>query len=173
MISSKVHFDNKKFRTVILYLIAHSPSQTIEGKKKLAKLLYFVDFNFFEAFEKPFTGATYRALPMGPVPQELDKALSELENKEIKIKKKPIGLANDLTVFSLNAELKDVSFDNLSKEEIQVLDKVIGDYGKLAGKVLEDLTHSEAPYNAVAPGEYMPYELSFYRGKTMKDLIGK
>lgn len=168
----KVSFNAQKFSEAILYLLAHAPNGTIEGKKKLAKLLYFVDFNFFEAFEKPFTGATYRALPMGPVPQELDAILTALEGKEIEIKKKSIGLANDMVIYSLNAKPSKLTFKTLSDDEKKVLDKVARDYGRLNGKTLEHVTHSEAPYNAVVSGEYIPYELAFYRGKTMRELVG-
>jgi len=171
--TNEIHFNEKKFKEAILYLLARSPGKKIEGKKKLAKLLYFVDFNFFEAFEKPFTGATYRALPMGPVPEELDKTLTSLENKEIKVKKESIGLENDLLIYSLNVEPKKLSFETLTDEEKKVLDKVVHDYGNLSGKILGEITHSEAPYNAVAPGEYIPYELSFYRGKTKEELVGR
>src|SRR3989338_321190 len=172
MSPKKIRFDVKKFREVILYLLAHSPNRTIEGKKKLSKLIYFVDFNFFEAFEKPFTGATYRAMTMGPVPQELDSVLTTLEGKEINIKKKSIGLKNDLIVYSLNEKPGKLVFEILSDKEKKVLDKVIRDYGRLNGKMLENITHSEAPYNAVAPGEHIPYELAFYRGKTLEELVG-
>lgn len=170
--NKKANFNNKKFREVILYLLAHSPDKTIEGKKKLAKLLYFVDFNFFEAFEKPLTGATYRALPMGPVPQELDATLAALEGKKIDIKKKSIGLPNDMVIYTLNENLAELTFETLTDEEKKVLNKVVSDYGHLSGKVLENITHGEAPYNAVAEGEYIPYELSFYRGKTLEELVG-
>jgi uncharacterized phage-associated protein len=172
MDTKKTNFNNRKFRGAILYLLANSSGATIEGKKKLAKLLYFADFNFFEAFEKPFTGATYRALPMGPVPQELDAALAELEGREIKIKRKSIGLQNDMVVYSLNTKPEELVFDFLTEQEKKVLDKVVRDYGKLNGKTLENITHSEAPYNAVAPGEHIPYELAFYRGKTAEELLG-
>lgn len=172
MVTTKISFNNKKFKEAILYILLHSPDHTIEGKKKLAKLLYFCDFNFFEAFEKPFTGATYRALQMGPVPQELDEALSELSGKEIRINKKSIGLPNDMIVYTLN-DSENLLFENLTNDEKKVLDKVSKDYTSLNGKDLENLTHSEAPYNAVAQGEYIPYELSFYRGKTLEELVGK
>ena len=79
MNSKKIKFNGKKFKEAILFLLSQSPNQTIEGKKKLAKLLYFGDFNFFEIYEKPVTGATYRALPMGPVPDELEKTLKEMK----------------------------------------------------------------------------------------------
>jgi len=167
-----IKFNEKKFKEAILFLLSQSPIHTIEGKKKLAKLLYFADFNYFEAYEQPLTGASYRALPMGPVPDELEKMLKELKGKEVSVVKKNIGLPNDMMVFSLTANKSIPVFTSLSDKEKNVLQKVYNDYGDLSGKVLEDLTHSEAPYNAVAQGEHIPYELSFYRDKTKKELVG-
>lgn len=172
MTQKKIKFNDKKFKEAILFLLSQSTNQTIEGKKKLAKLLYFADFNYFEIYEKPLTGATYRALPMGPVPDELEKALKELKNKTITIKEKNIGLPNDMSVFSLNVDKDNLTFSNLSEEEKRVLKKVYSDYGGLSGGILENITHSEAPFNAVIQGEHIPYELSFYRDKTKEELVG-
>lgn len=171
-VKHKKQFNKAKFKQAILYLIAHSPNQTIEGKKKLAKLLYFGDFNYFEAYEKPLTGATYRALKMGPVPMELQEVIKEMQGHELKISKQDIGLENDLEVFSLDVLEKDLHFDSFSAQEKKVLDRVLEKYGQFSGGELERITHAEAPYNAVGIGEYMPYELAFYRGKTSEELIG-
>lgn len=176
---SKVHmsrssneFDRKKFQAVLLYLLSKAPNQTIEGKKKLAKLLYFADFNFFEAFERPLTGATYKALPMGPFPEELDAALLPISGKKITVSKKPNGLENDTVVYKLADETETGFQNELTTDEKRVLDKVIAEFGALSGTRLEDITHREAPYNAVVRGERIPYELAFYRGRTMKELVG-
>lgn len=166
-------FNKEKFKEAILYLIAKSPGHTLKGKKKLAKLLYFSDFNFFEAYEEPLTGATYRALPMGPVPDELECALKEMNGEEIKISKKQIGLKNDVWVFNLNQKSDELNFNLISDKEKLVLDKVYKDFGGLDGNTLEAISHTEAPYNAVTRGERIPYELSFYRDKSLAELIGE
>jgi len=173
MSNQKIKFNNKKFKEAILYLILNSPNSILKGKKKLAKLLYFADFNFFEAYEKSFTGATYRALPMGPVPDELEYILKKINGKEIKILKKKIGLENDLWIFVLNKKPDDLKFDSITKEEKLVLNKVCKDYSSLNGKTLETISHTEAPFNAVTQGEKIPYELSFYRGKNLAELTNK
>ncbi len=172
MDTQKVKFNESKFKSAILFLLSLDNNKTIEGKKKLAKLLYFADFNYFEVYEEPITGAKYRALPMGPVPDELEKALKDLGKTFVTIKHKRTGLPNDTVVFSLNITEKKVDSLNLNEKEKQVLRKVYKDYGGMSGKNLEIISHSEAPYNAVTQGEYMPYELSFYRDKTSEELIG-
>lgn len=172
MNSNAKQFNEAKFNQAILYLISKSPNKTLEGKKKLAKLLYFVDFNFFEAYEKPFTGATYRALPMGPVPDQLEQAIKNLSvsTKELSLYARKTGLENDAVVFKATGK---VSFELLSDQEKKVLNKVFNDYGNLSGSDLEVISHSEAPYNAVTKGEVIPYELAFYRGKKIEELTEK
>jgi len=62
----------KKYKDVILYL-GEQLGGEIKGKKKLAKLLYFVDFDFYEKFQKSLTGDVYKALPMGAFPRNHGK----------------------------------------------------------------------------------------------------
>jgi uncharacterized phage-associated protein len=171
--TEKIKFNKEKFKEAILFLISQYPDKSIEGKKKLAKLLYFSDFNSFEAYEKPVTGASYRALPMGPVPDELDEMIKEMKGKVVVVAKKDIGLPNDMMVFSIKDKKDELSFSLLSDEEKKVLRNVYNNYGNISGGILENISHSEAPYNAVAQGEYIPYELAFYRDKSQEELVGK
>ena len=67
----------KKYKQAILYLCANLGGQ-IHGKKKLAKLLYYVDFDFYEKNQKFFIGEKYKALPMGPFPESLNKIAEEI-----------------------------------------------------------------------------------------------
>jgi uncharacterized phage-associated protein len=164
-------FKEDKFKETVLFLLSLYPDKSIKGKKKLAKLLYFIDFNFFEAYEKSVTGASYRAWPMGPVPQELDEMLKDLGKSDLDITTRPTGLDNDVVVFKLKKD-KGIKQKLLSTQEQKIIQKVFKDYGAMSGKLLETITHSEAPYNAVAPGEHIPYELAFYRNKTNEELVG-
>ena len=64
--------NQKKYQDAVLYLCKKLGGE-VRGKKKLAKLLYFADFDYYEKYEKPITGDVYNALPMGPVPASLDE----------------------------------------------------------------------------------------------------
>ena len=75
----------EKYKQAILYLCSKLGKE-VRGKKKLAKLLYFVDFDFFEKNQKYFTGDKYKALPMGPVPVSLNEITREMtKEKTLKI----------------------------------------------------------------------------------------
>lgn len=151
----------KKYKKVILYL-AEKLGGEIKGKKKLAKLLYFVDFDFFEKFEKSLTGDIYKALPMGPFPITMEKVLADMvKEKRIIIKlEKERADYNPTEIYKIREKMA----VNFSKEEQQILDRVVLKYGHLTGKQLEDLSHAEAPYIGTAPNQEIAYELAFYRG---------
>lgn len=152
--------DKEKYKGAVLY-IANSLGK-IEGMKKAYKLLYFLDFDFFEAYEKPFTGETYKALPMGPAPLYFSGIIDELvKENSLKVEKvKMFPNHNNDTVIYKPLTKNSYKF---SEPEKLMLDRVIKLYGNRNGKDLEVLSHFEAPYNAVDLYQIIPYEYSFYR----------
>lgn len=157
----------KKYEQAILYLCSRL-GREIKGKKKLAKLLYFVDFDFFEKYHKPITGDIYQALPMGPFPSTLNRItegmkkdgvllISQVENHE--------GYA-PTEVYTAQKDPDEKAF---LPEEKAMLDRVIKKYGHLNGKQLEELTHAEAPYVGTAPKKEIAYELAYYRETDFSD----
>ena len=157
----------KKYKEVILYL-AKKLGGEIRGKKKLAKLLYFVDFDFFEKFQKYFIGDTYKALPMGPFPVTMEKVLADMTNeKKIVVKSQRDRV--DYNPTEIYKATEDPARNVFSDEEKNILDRVVLKYGNLTGKQLEDLTHAEAPYIGTAPNQEIAYELAFYRGTNLSE----
>lgn len=152
----------KKYQNAILYLCQKLKGE-IRGKKKLAKLLYFADFDFYEKNHKSITGDTYRAFPMGPIPSALEEITSEMAKKKmlgIKQVEENCGY-NPTEVYSSLIE-PDLSIFNV--EEKKMLNRVIIKYGHLTGRQLEELSHAEAPYIGTESRKEIPYELAFYRG---------
>jgi len=152
----------EKYKQAILYL-CFKLGREVRGKKKLAKLLYFVDFDFFEKNQKYFTGDKYKALPMGPFPASLNEITQEMK-KEKTLKVESVNEHNGYNATEVYTYLKEPKVAVFSKEEKEMLDRVIKKYGNLNGKQLEDLTHAEAPYIGTELKKEIPYELAFYRG---------
>ena len=151
--------DKDKYKAALLYIV-NSLGQ-IEGMKKAYKLFYFLDFDFYEAYEKPFTGDIYKALEMGPVPIYFTGIAQELaEEGKLEIKKvKTSPPYNDTFIYK---PLANTDYKFTPKEK-KMLDRIIKLYGNQTGKALEQLSHAEAPYNAVDTYQVIPYEYSFYR----------
>lgn len=160
--------NKKKYEQVIIYLCSKLGG-VIRGKKKLAKLLYFADFDYFEKFQKPITGDIYKALPMGPFPSKLEDVSSEMEEKkEIIIEN--IEERDGYIPTEVYRCLVKPDTSVFESNEKKMLDRVVLKYGHLTGKQLEELSHAEAPYVGTEPKKEIPYELSFYRGSDFKDL---
>ena len=157
------NIDVKKYESVVLYL-AKQLGGELHGKKKLAKLLYFVDFDYFEKHETSVTGDGYKALHMGPVPEQMTAIIKALEDEK-RISVSAVAEREGYLpteIYTLTTE--DIGQDLLSAEEKETVDHVVEKYGHLNGKELEILTHAEAPYLGTAPGGVIAYELAFYRG---------
>ena len=67
-----------KFKNVLLYILERCAGKPNVGETVLYKLLYFSDFNYYELYEEHLTGAKYRKLPFGPVPQKLDIIINQM-----------------------------------------------------------------------------------------------
>lgn len=153
--------DKIKYQNAILYLCRNLGGE-VRGKKKLAKLLYFVDFDMYEKASTSITGDVYKKLPMGPFPASLEDVTSSMV-KDGKLEINQVEereFYNPTEVYRCHIEPDTSVF---TEEEIRMLDRVINKYGQLTGKQLEDLSHKEAPYVGTDLKQEIPYELAFYR----------
>jgi uncharacterized phage-associated protein len=156
--------DKEKYTNVILYLCSKLGGR-IDGKKKLAKLLYYVDFDHFQYKEsfQSITGDTYTAQKMGPVPDHLDEII-DYASQIGKIKVSEIApyyhLTNSTNVYIAQTAPEVTLFSN---DEQLIMSGDASRLGHFTGTQLEDLSHSEAPYIATPLGETIDYELGLYR----------
>ncbi len=153
---------SKKYEQVILYF-ASVLGKEIRGKKKLAKLLYYVDFDFFEKYQKHFIGDTYKKLPMGPYPISLERITRKMATQK-KLTIESVDEWNGFNPTEVYKSLIEPDMSVFSMEEKDMLDRVLKKYGYLNGKELEKLTHAEAPYIGTEEKGEIFYELAFYRG---------
>jgi len=158
----------KKYQNAILYLCQKLKGE-LRGKKKLAKLLYFADFDLYEKAHRSITGDTYIALPMGPFPSALANITMSMAKRGL-ISIDSIEEHDDCIATEVYKCLGVPDMSVFDVEEKKMLDRVIEKYGHLNGKQLEELSHAEAPYIGTAPKEKIPYELAYYRGTDFNDL---
>lgn len=158
----------KKYQNAVLYLCWKLNGE-VRGKKKLAKLLYFADFDLYEKSLKSITGDSYYALPMGPVPSTLEEMTIEMAKKRML----KVEQVEELEGYNPTEVYRCITKPNLSvftEEEKKMLDRIVVKYGHLNGKQLEELSHAEAPYIGTELRKKIPYELAFYRGTDFSDL---
>ena len=159
----------KKYQQIILYLCQKLGGE-VRGKKKLAKLLYFVDFDFYEKYQKSITGDVYKAFPKGPLPSALNDIIAEMSKKKML----HVGSAQEWgKEYAPTEAYRCIAEPNVSvfkPEEKKMLDRVASRYGNLNGEQLAELSHAEAPYSATEPYREIHYEFSYYRGTDFSDL---
>ena len=163
--------NQKKYRNAILYLCLKLGGE-VRGKKKLAKLLYFADFDLYEKRQQSLTGDVYKAFPMGPLPSALEQITKEMAKQKLltveNIKERDDYNYNATEVYRSLAKPDTSVFD---REEKQMLDRIVSKYGQLNGKQLEELSHAEAPFIGTELRKEISYELAFYRGTELRNFI--
>lgn len=149
-----------KFKNVLLYILEQCAGKPNVGETVLNKLLYFSDFNYYEIYEEHLTGANYRKLPYGPVPQKLDTIIGQMmENGMIqRIKTQYFDKLQIRYIPLVKADLTE-----LKASEKEVIDKVIEQLSDLSAAAISNYSHKDMPWLASKEGEEISYELVFYR----------
>lgn len=153
-------FNIRKFRNILLYILERCGGKPNVGETVLFKLLYFSDFNFYEIYEEHLTGAQYRKLPFGPVPQKLDIIVkSMIDSRQLqRIKTEYHGYPQIRYIPLERADLKE-----MSAAEKDVIDRVVDRFSDWTASALSEYSHKDIPWKATDDGDIIDYELVFYR----------
>ena len=149
-----------KFKNVLLYILERCAGKPNVGETVLYKLLYFSDFNYYELYEEHLTGAKYRKLPYGPVPQKLDSIVLQMINKGQlqRVKTEYHGYPQTRYLPLVKADLT-----GLKASEKEVIDRVIQQLSDWSAAAISNYSHKDMPWLASKEGEEINYELAFYR----------
>ena len=149
-----------KFKNVLLYVLEHCAGKPNVGETVLNKLLYFSDFNYYELYEEQLTGASYRKLPFGPVPQKLDAIINQMiDNGQLqRVKTEYFGLQQTRYL-----PLQKANLTQLKASEKEVIDRVIEQMSDWSASAISAYSHKDMPWQASKEGDEIDYELAFYR----------
>lgn len=143
-----------KFDELIVYLCRRCDLLPSWGRTKLAKLLYFSDFEAYRRFSKPITEATYHKLPQGPVPPLLFERLRDLqESRRIHEIRRQVGNFDELRPTALD----EANIDIFSPGEVAVIEQSIAAYASLTARQLSEITHREPGWKLARPDEEIPF----------------
>lgn len=150
----------KKFREVLLYILEKVGARPNIGETAIYKLLYFIDFDYYEKFEEQLIGARYIKNHFGPTPVEFKKITEQMiEKGEIeKIKSKYFQHEQRKYLPHRPADLR-----ILSAQEIQHIDEVLARLAWKNAAELSNYSHSDTPWRVHKMGEEISYETVFYR----------
>ena len=157
-----VKINEKKYKNLILFFANKIRNGTL-GKLKIMKLMYFLDFDYFERYGKSISGDEYLRFDNGPIPRMAEKVLKEMSGKDIKITKRKIGSGyNDQQHIEA---LKDFDVSLFSKEELLMMEEIANKWERFSGAEMKNASHGEAPCIATKPNNVIDYNLAYYRNK--------
>jgi transcriptional regulator with XRE-family HTH domain len=149
-----------KFKNVLLYVLEYCAGKPNVGETVLNKLLYFCDFNYYELYEEHLTGARYKKLPYGPVPQNLNQIIHQMiDNGQLKrVKTEYHGLTQTRYL-----PLEKTDLTKLSAAEKTVIDNVLLQMSDWNASKISEYSHHDMPWIATKDSAYIRYNLAFYR----------
>ncbi len=154
-------FNPEKLREVLLYILEKIGAKPNIGETVLYKLLYFIDFDYYEKHGKSITGLTYIRNHFGPTPamsfKEVVKGLKE--NDELEIVE---------TKFFSNTQkkylpTKSVKLEKLSAKELEHINEELVRLSDKTASELTELSHYDTPWVVAKQGKAIEYRDVFYR----------
>lgn len=151
----------EKLREVLLYVLEKVGAKPNVGETVLYKLLYFIDFDYYEKTGQSITGLTYVRNHFGPTPTrdfvgvvEGMKAGGELEVVETKYFKN----TQKKYLPRVNSELR-----SLSASELHHIDETLRRLSDKSASELSELSHYDTPWLTAEDGKPIDYRGVFYR----------
>jgi transcriptional regulator with XRE-family HTH domain len=152
--------DLDKFKQVLLYILNKVGGKPNIGETVLHKLLYFIDFDYYEKFEESLMGATYIKNHHGPTSVELNTIIQEMQDE------REIEAVNS-QYFKYSQKkylpLKSPNLKNLSAREIEHIDNVLARLSDKNAIEIEKYSHEDIPWKSAREGKPISYESVFYR----------
>ena len=151
-----------KFKEVLLFLLNKIGSKPNVGETVLYKLLYFIDFDYYEKYEEQLIGATYQKNMYGPTPVEFPKIVKRM------IKDGDIEKLTSKYFAYPQTKYMPVRKPNLSllnAQEIETIEDVIARLSDMNASKISEYSHKDVPWMTTDDGGIIKYESVFYRSE--------
>jgi len=154
--------DAEKLREVLLYLLEKVGAKPNVGETVLYKLLYFIDFDYYEKYGRSITGLSYVRNHFGPTP--VSKTFASIV-ESMKDADELVVIETPYFSHKLKKYLPTVkpSLDKLSAKELDHINDEIIRLADKSATELSDLSHLDTPWLASKDKEVIDYQLVMYR----------
>lgn len=149
-----------KFKEVLLYVLEKVGSKANVGETVIYKLLYFIDFDYYEKFEEQLIGATYIKNHHGPTPVEFIKIVEKMKDEEDIAQVEDQYFQYPQTKY-LPRRKADLGI--LNANEKMVIDEVLDRLSDMNATQISRYSHEDVPWKTTEEGQQIDYEAVFYR----------
>jgi len=150
----------EKFKQVLLYILGKVGSKPNVGETVLHKLLYFIDFDYYEKFEESLMGATYIKNHHGPTSIEFKEVVNDMQKKGEIDQVKSQYFKYDQKKY---LPIKKPNLNAFSACEIEHIDEVLARLSDKNAREIENYSHNDIPWKVAENGKPLSYESVFYR----------
>jgi uncharacterized phage-associated protein len=145
---------NNKLCSLVFYLIKKIPKL---NKTEIVKLSYLTDYNFYKYFNTAITGITYKYHDHGPFSTSVYDCIDELKEEHILSQNENISINNQRKYYSFSI-IGEYDFEKyLNKQELEILDFVVAEYGNLGYKNLTDVSYKTEPMKNANRGDVLDF----------------
>lgn len=149
----------EKFKEVLIYILNKVGSKPNIGETVIYKILYFLDFDYYEKYEEQLIGASYIKNRYGPTPVEFKKIVDTMLEKDmVKVESKYFDYPQTKYL-----SLRKPDLTRLKASEIAVIDDVLNRLSDMNANQISDYSHGDVPWITTREGEIIEYESVFYR----------
>ncbi len=150
----------EKFKQVLLYILKKVGSKPNIGQTVIYKLLYFIDFNYYEKYEEQLIGATYIKNNFGPTPIEFKKITGQMikDNEIEEVKSEHFNYPQTKYLPIVEPDLS-----VLNGNELEMINRVLKDLSDKNANEMSDYSHRDVPWIVSEKGKPIKYESVFYR----------
>jgi len=150
----------KKFKEVLLYILNEVGSKPNVGETVIYKLLYFIDFDYYEKYEEQLIGATYIKNNYGPTPVEFNKIVDKMiADKDIeKVESNYFNYPQTKYL-----PLRKPKLEIFTGRETDLISDVLDRLSDKNATEISEYSHEDVPWLTTNEDEQIEYESVFYR----------
>lgn len=151
----------EKLREVLLYVLDKVGAKPNVGETVLYKLLYFIDFDYYEKFGQSITGLTYVRNRFGPTPtRSFVDVVKQMEaNEELEV----ISTKYFNNTQKKYLPNKKSDLHELKAKELEHINDTLARLSDKTATELSDLSHKDTPWIVAEQGKPINYRFVFYR----------
>jgi len=150
----------QKFREVLLYILNEIGSRPHIGETVIYKLLYFIDFDYYEKHEEQLIGASYLKNHYGPTPIEFQKIVDKMMNDQDIEKVNSKYFSYPQTKY---LPLRKPDLTVVSAKEIDMINNVLCRLSNMNAAQISEYSHGDVPWLTTEDNKPIEYESVFYR----------
>ncbi len=151
-----------KFKQVMLHILKKVGGKPNIGMTALYKLLYFIDFDYYEKYEEQLMGLKFIKNHYGPTPVIFKNIMQEMIQQNLIESIKSKYYQHEQKKYLINPKVEpDLSI--LNGREIEHIDWELQRLSDWNASTLSDFSHKDVPWISANQGEELDYEAVFYR----------